>query len=140
MRDILDRVLAWWYHPKEGIVVKQVFVIDDTFGIFQKIPWNETLCAGSGWEEHVRRCIGRDVSEDARVEIRLLDKMTKRRVVLYPGDTCDPAFPRTRTAPLILVQLIGRTCKNVNVTGRVQKYEYQKLRYPTHMFPFEEQI
>lgn len=138
MRDILDRILAWWFHPNDGIVVKSMLVIDDTRGIFQSIPWNETLCSGSGWEEHARRCIDRDTSDDMRVEIRIVDKMTKRRIVLYPGDMCDPTFPKTTKAPLIVAQLIGKTCKNMNVTGRVQKYEYHKLKCPTHMFPFED--
>jgi hypothetical protein len=78
-----------------------------------------------------------------RVEIRLFDGVRKRRVVLFPGSTCDPAFPRHRVpaavATAVLVPRQGTDAKPMSVTRRVQKYIPGNSSLSVEdMFPFDD--
>ena len=142
----LDRVLRWWYAaaPKETRVVKVIaFNLSDCHeGFHEYLAWEPAKFAGGAWEQHVLETTG---FPDARLEIRLLENGKKRRVVLYPGMTCDPAFPPPPKQIIVTAQLMPRPSETageqatpMNVTARVQKYLGNSLRTVHHMFPFDD--
>jgi hypothetical protein len=103
------------------------------------LAWDPEAFRGEAWVDHVRETLGRD---PARLEIRLVQGSKKRRVVLYPGMSCDPSFPPSARYIVINALLVpapdADDATPVDVTSRVQKYVGNTLRSPMHMFPFDD--
>jgi hypothetical protein len=141
--DTAWSVAAWWYTPPKGIRVTRVVVIDDSKHIFEYIPWVDYLYEEHRWEDFVDCCIGHTLSPQGRVEIRYMDGSIKKRKILYPGDECDPFFPKPERKFFLSAQLIprdsyGHTTKQ-SVLSRVQKYHGSSVTCASHMFPFEDE-
>lgn len=134
------KVLHWWFKPPTGIRVVKVVIIDDD--VFDYIAWDADTFQGNGWEYVVNRYLKNPLSENGRVEIRYLDGMVKKRRILYPGDECDPSFPKPPRAVYLSAYMIPRNPDKespVNVITRVQKYHGSPMRCASHMFPFEDE-
>jgi hypothetical protein len=127
--------------PKKGVRKVIVFNTGDlSLGFHEYLGWDPEAFAGRAWESHVKRCTGFD---DVRVEIRIFDGVRKRRVILFPGATCDPEFPRDvaggRVVNAVLVPRPGSGATAVNVTRRVQKYIPGNAALAADdMFPFDD--
>jgi hypothetical protein len=142
MHALFDRFLRWWFSSdKKGTRVKTVLAFnigDPALGGLQYLRWDPEKFAQYDWEDHVFEQTG---FKDARLEIRLVQNGKKRRVVLYPGDPCDPEFPPPPKHVIINARLIPRNsvgASSVDVTTRVQKYVGNSLRCVSHMFPFDD--
>lgn len=131
---MLDFVARWWYGRRaaknaETRVVKAIAFFEN--GGIEYLKWDPEGFVGDAWEG-----IGCD-----RLELRLVQRGKKRRVVLYPGMTCDPAFPEPEKRVIINAALIPRPSVGatvVDVTKRVQKYMGNTLKSVHHMFPFDD--
>lgn len=128
---VFDRILRWWYsqHDDRPRVVACIAFYEDT--TFEYLHWDPKTFEGLGWEDH--GC--------ERLEIRLIHKKQKRRVVLYPGTPCDPEFPLPQKLVVINARLLPRPHVGsyaVDVTKRVQKYMGNTLHSVHHMFPFDD--
>lgn len=134
--NVVDRVLRWWYAPAPLKVCKVIaFSPEDTH---EYLRWEPTAFEGRWWEQHVRCMTG---WKPSRLEIRVLDRGKKRRVVLYPGMRCDPAFPPPPRRHMLIAQLSPRDATQaqpVNVLSRVEKYVGNDLQSAHHMFPFDD--
>lgn len=138
---MLDWILRRWYdRTGSGTRVRSVYAFhagEDPYCI--PLAWDPNVFRGDGWERHVRDAFG---LSDFRVEIRLQEgPQKKRRVVLYPGDACDPEFPRPPRCVVINARLMPKPdggAEPVDVTARVQKYVGNALKNIHHMFPFDD--
>lgn len=132
------KILAWWYKPPVGIRVVKVLVIDDD--VFEYAKWDPETFVGKGWETAIIQHTGKPLTPNGRVEIRYMDGSTKKRVVLYPGQECDPTFPKPPRVFYLSATLVPRGDDTPrNVLGRVQKYHGSTLRCASHMFPFDDE-
>ena len=141
MARAVEHFLKWWYGsvPKGPRVVR-VTAFDEQDARLEYVRWDPEAFAGDAWVDHVRQVVG---FQPGRLEIRLLFQGTrKRRVVLYPGSPCDPAFPPLARHIVVSATLVPSAddpdARPVDVTSRVQKYVGNSLRSPTHMFPFDD--
>ena len=137
MARAVEHFLKWWYGsvPKGPRVVR-VTAFDEQDARLEYVRWDPEAFAGDAWVDHVRQVVG---FQPGRLEIRLLFQGTrKRRVVLYPGSPCDPAFPPLARHIVVSATLVPSAddpdARPVDVTSRVQKYVGNSLRSPTHMF------
>lgn len=140
-------VTCWEYiKQKFGYVnpryprVTRVVVIDDTNDILKRVKWDREVMDGHGWE-HCARQLG--MGDTGRVEIRLVHLFTKRRIVLYPGDYLDTAFPKPARSMYVYAMAVPRQeydgeTDPVNILGRVNKYRGNTLRCASHMFPSDD--
>ena len=138
----IDVALRWWYgSPDKGTRVKTVIAFnlgDPVYGFMRYLAWDPEKFTEYDWEDHVYEETG---FQDARLEIRLIQHGKKRRVVLYPGDPCDPEFPPPPRHVIINARLIpikDSGASSMDVTMRVQKYVGNSLRCTSHMFPFDD--
>jgi len=139
----IDAVLRWWYSSSvdKETRVKSVIAFnlgDPVFGFMKYLAWDPEKFENSNWEDHVYEETG---FQDARLEIRLIQHGKKRRVVLYPEDSCDPEFPPPPRQVIINARLMAipeSGATSMDVTGRVQKYVGNTLRCVSHMFPFDD--
>ena len=126
---MFDRALRWWYSAPVDKVTRVLAFYSD--GSCDYVSWDPKKFEGSGWE-------GLDCD---RLEIRVVRKGKKRRVVLYPGDLCDPEFPPPQKHIVINARLLPRShvgATAVDVTTRVQKYMGNTLKSVHHMFPWDD--
>lgn len=135
----IDVILRWWYASSgdKGTRVKTAIAFNK-LGFAKYLEWHPEKFENSNWEDHVYEETG---FEDARLEIRLIQNGKKRRVVLYPGDPCDPEFPPPPRQVIINARLMAipdSGATSMDVTGRVQKYVGNTLRCVSHMFPFDD--
>lgn len=138
VRRVCMWMYSWWYGAlSTGVHVKRVIVIDhDTFTY---IPWDPAECIGRRWESYVEQVLGYPLSDEGRVEIRYTDGAFKKRLVLYPGDYCDPTFPKPPKRIFLSAHLITKEgARGSPVLSRVQKYHGSALQCASHMFPFED--
>lgn len=133
----MDAVLRWWFRSKQCAVKAYAFNAGDPGdGFHAPVTFDPEAWAGLGWEDSVQHQTG---FAKARVEVRLVNGTKKRRVVLYPGDPCDPTFPDPVTKVIIHACLVPRAdATAMDVTRRVQKYMGNPLRDVRHMFPFDD--
>jgi hypothetical protein len=133
------KILEWWYKPPTGIRVVKVLAIDDD--MFEYIKWNAEAFAGEGWQDAIEQEVGKPLSKNGRMEIRYLDGTTKKRRILYPGDTCDPTFPKPPRVVYLSAFLVprdGSDHRPLNVMTRMQKYHGSTVACASHMFPFDD--
>jgi hypothetical protein len=140
--DWIDAALRWWYGATDkGTRVVRVIAFnigDPDLGFVQYLAWNPENFAKYDWEDYVYQETG---FKDARLEIRLVQNGKKRRVVLYPGDPCDPEFPPPPKHVIVNARLMpikDSEASSMDVTRRVQKYVGNSLRCVSHMFPFDD--
>ena len=141
-RGRMDTVLRGWFAKPQGVCVSRAYAFNlssTTSGWHEPLRFDPATWAGAGWEAEVARQAGFD---DARVELRLVDCGRKRRVLLYPGDLLDPAFPPPPRKVVINARLLPRPgvpgVRGMDVTKRVQKYVGNDLRTVHDMFPFDD--
>ena len=131
-----DAALRWWYKPPSAATkITKVYAFnlgDPDDGFHEQLDWDPAAFAGAGWACQTS-------FERARLEIRLIAKGRKRRVVLYPGDLCDPEFPPHAHAIVIQALFVAKKhATSMDVTRRVQKYLGNDLRSVHDMFPFDD--
>lgn len=140
----MDALCRWFFGRRRAdTVVTQVIAFNlgpPNDGVLQYLSWDPDAFAGTAWEDHVHDVTG---YSRARLEIRLFERGRKRRVLLHPGDSCDPSFElpdeqRQRVVYAILVPEKDSDARVVDVTKRVQKYIHNRLNDATDMFPFDD--
>jgi len=139
---MVDAFLRWWHRrpPTKPRVVKTYAFNagDSVHGFHEFVRFDPETWTGAGWEAAVRQETG---FEQCRVEIRLVEGARKRRVVLYPGDLCDPTFPQPPRRVIVAARLIARQntdASTMDITKRVQKYIGNPLKSIHDMFPFDD--
>lgn len=132
----MDALLKWWYATPKGAKITKVLAFDTDDVRVEYLQWKPDKFIGN-WEDHVRHVAK---FEPSRLEIRILEKGKKRRVVLYPGTPCDPEFPLKTKHVIVSAVMIPKFegVKPVDVTTRVQKYIGNSMASVGHMFPFDD--
>ena len=136
LRWWFDAALRWWFKPPPAATrVTKVYAFnlgDPDDGFHEQLAWDPESFSGAGWTCQTS-------FEKARLEIRIVAKGRKRRVVLYPGDLCDTDFPTHAHAIVIQALFVAKEhATSMNVTKRVQKYLGNDLRSVHDMFPFDD--
>lgn len=145
MNRVLRRVLRWWSGSTTPLKVVRVIAFytgsESGLGFCEYLRWDPETFSGHGWEDHVRHYT--DFSDDFRLEIRILEHGRKRRVILYPGEPCDPTFTTKHRRVVVAATLVPRPDSGaplVDVTHRMQKYmgTIDTIRSAHDMFPFDD--
>ena len=120
------------------VTVTRVIAIDESINLFQHVKWDPEVLTGSGWEHAT------GITNQGRMEIRLVHMYQKRRLVLYPGDKLDVTFPKTHLSRNIVMdaRLVPRPDTDaapVDILRRVQKYHgLSHLKCASHLFPYDD--